>query len=263
MIETLVVLTCVAAIMIPIWQILRSGTRASMKGMLRVETALEGRAVLRQIHIDLRSSCFVFPETNNGHFRLLDQALASNGEYIGSLTMTVRGAFPKTIYSFLAYPTYGDIGESVPLNQNTGVARRRVSRIEYRLQPNPNPRRPWYSLVRDERFAPDHPAYSRHPNGIFSKILSDRVNFFEIRPYCPSGRFGETVFWIHLSLIDVLAGEQPPALPPGGVVSAAPGMVVGDFFDVAGSEYFTSICAKGGIRRNYHLGSVSGPMKPR
>ena len=49
LVEIMIVLICTALLMGPIFLVLRSSTKTSLKGMLRIDTTLEARRVIKQV----------------------------------------------------------------------------------------------------------------------------------------------------------------------------------------------------------------------
>ncbi|HQB82717.1 MAG TPA: prepilin-type N-terminal cleavage/methylation domain-containing protein, partial [Candidatus Rifleibacterium sp.] len=52
LVEIMIVLICTALLMGPIFLVLRSSTKTSLKGMLRIDTTLEARRVIKQVYAD-------------------------------------------------------------------------------------------------------------------------------------------------------------------------------------------------------------------
>ncbi len=262
-VEIIVVIACMALIAIPLWETLRSGTRASMSGIRKVESALEADQILRVISQDLRASVYIRP--TGGVFNPLDldlsaRCMASSGACLGSVTMTIAEPFPRTVYSWLRFPSRGEIVEFVPLQSTQGVGQRRLSRVSYWLEPNASPKRGfrlWREEILDNAGSAAGGSLAAKDE---RKMLSDRVNYFAIRTFAPAGATDAELFWVNLSLYEA-AGIDGGRVAGGQSAPATPWLA--DYYAVAGSEYFRATRTVAGYRPCYYVEPFSGPMKWR
>ncbi len=240
--EIMMVLILLGLVMIPAWRIWRSGTTRSMRKMLQVQTVLEAQQVLRQIHDDLSRLCgpFVNPYFNIPTHDFLD--LRSRFTACHARFSTLPGGDPIKFFNF---PMHGSV-EQAAKHFATGTMRL-ASRIEYSLEQNTS--RPlFHRLIRREIFHPDHPMARQYPpDGTRQTVMSERVNFFRIRPLfyptdiCPNN--DRLCFFVDLQLVDSFQKELTAAelarLAGPHQDSQQFGIVLADFFDVATSEWFT------------------------
>jgi len=91
LVEIMIVLICTALLMGPIFLVLRSSTRTSLKGMLRIDTTLEARRVIKQVYADLKMACFPLPY---------------NSVYNFDDVMQVTGTPPHNSYKFYSFPIH-------------------------------------------------------------------------------------------------------------------------------------------------------------
>lgn len=228
LVEIMIVAICIALLLGPILLTLRSGTKTSLKGMLRIETTLEARRVIKQIHADLKMACFPIPYASVYNF----------GD-----VMQISGTPPTNCYSFLSFPAHEKM-DAIFTNQNSGINFRQVSEIKYSVEDNGDPNKPAYKLVREEKF-----------NGKTNRrILSNRVNFFEIKPIMlqPQGK-NQYYYLITLQLIDSVHPSEMKATNPGGKITVTQqGVILADFFDVVYPEFFHSMWNQVRTNPNWH-----------
>jgi type II secretory pathway pseudopilin PulG len=233
LVETMIVAICLAILLGPIFLLLRSGSRRSLEGMLRIDTTLEARRVLQQIHADLKQACLpIVPQQPVGFTDFL----------------FVTGSVPEWTYTFLSYPLHRPVTEIVP--NNSGNAPRRAARITYRVVRQNDPNKPFLRLYRDEEFP---------GSGKQTRTLSDRVNFFEIKPLeIQAGGRNQFYFWINLQLVDTAKGVDTTAMAAGTPVTAAKaGVLLADFFDVVYPEFFHAFWNHPMQNPNWHAGLIS------
>ncbi|MBF0498494.1 MAG: hypothetical protein HQM09_00040 [Candidatus Riflebacteria bacterium] len=237
LVEILVVAAILVLVLGPAWQIFRSGTKTSLQGMMQVETANEARRIMRQIHNDLKQSCFYLqPANQDVDFDLImDQT---------------KAAKTPPEYSFFTFPSVGAVADTVPSTGPTAPADRRASAITYRLEHGSLSGSPFYTLIREEHF--QGALANSFPGGHIS-ILSQRVNFFEIKPHrvFSSGR-DQFFFWITLQLVDSYQAKGFVPTPLSKMSTRRQGVVIADFFDIVSPEFFSAIWNQPGMRRNWH-----------
>ncbi len=228
LVEIMIVAICLALLMGPIFLVLRSGTQTSLKGMLRIETTLEARRVIKQIHADLKMACFPLPY---------------NSLYNFDDVMAVSGTPPMNEYRFLSYPIHQKLSD-VFTNQTSGVNFREVAEVKYIVEDNGDPDKPSFRLVREERFG----------GKTNKRILSNRVNFFEIKPIMlqPQGK-NQYYFIVTLQLMDSVHPSEMKGNSPGSKVTDAQSHVIlADFFDVVYPEFFHSMWNQVRANPNWH-----------
>ncbi len=246
LIEIMVVIILLAMIMGPLWRIFSAGTQSSMRGILQVETVREGRQILRQVHDDLKSACLEF--TGEGMDLDFNNVLKRSG-----------GA-PLGTFKLFSFPSHGEVlNGSVP-QTTTGKAFRRASEVTYTIETGQGTQHPLLRLIRKERFNPDHPLASQFPSGEYSKVMSERVNYFSIDP-CTERVGGRTLnyYWVTLQLVDSTRPDMLAGTEAGTRLDAPPAKaLIADFFDVAYPEYFCGMDNRRGFNPNWHTGIV-GP----
>lgn len=238
--ELLIVVGCLMLILVPSFRILQMGTRSSLQGMLRVDTTLEARRILRQIQKDLKASCFPI-------------SVGSAGELSIDSILKTSEPVPQE-YVFFAFPSLGSPEQFV--KEGPLIVNRQVSKIRYLLRKGGNPGKPFQQLIREEWFSKGHPLAAEFPGGCRRSILSERVNFFRISPrefQTPAPYFTHSVFWITLQLVDSLKAGTLDGESPGETwKTPAPGLVLADFYDVVYPEFFNSLQDWSFMNRNWY-----------
>ncbi len=244
LVEILVVAGCIVLLMGPILSILRSGSRTSLQGMLQIDTTLEARRIIKQFHTDLKQACF-----SN------DQDVLTIGF---SNLLKESGKLPDLSYSFLCFPLHGRMEEAVPASLS-GKAKRLLSRVTYKLEKQADPEKPFLRLTREEKYHPEHAEGDRYADGVHRRVLSERVNFLQIKPI-EIQTFGKKqyYFWITLQLTDTIGRADRKSMSPGVPISErSSGLLVADFFDVVYPEFFNAFWNQEGINRNWHTVTVA------
>jgi hypothetical protein len=242
-VEILIVAACLSLILVPVVHVLRAGSKASLKGMVRIETTLEGRRVLQQLRADLKQACFASPNDRPVVFTFDDLLQRS-------------GSPPTFRYEWLAFPKGGDLAESFR-DATNGKALRLVSRVTYLVEGGPPAIAPFFQLVREERFHPDHPQAALFPGGVQRRVLSSRVNYLDIKPHLVDhGGVTGLFWWVTLQLGD-LAGV--PAARRNDPSQWAPSeLVLADFFDLVSPEFFRAMMRDPRANPNWHA-VISAP----
>lgn len=230
LVELMIAATCLMLIIGPIFLLLRSGTNTSLRGMLRIETTLKARNVLQQVYADLKMACFKIPEEKAYSFDEIiteDQTSAPNYSY--------------QFYSFPIHQKYSDIFE----NPEEGINNRIPSLITYRIEGESAP----YKLIREEKFKDNKPT---------SKILSENVNFFEIKEIgittAANNSQMQFYYLITLQLIDVLhASDYKDKNNLGQKLREnQKDIILADFYDVVYPEYFNALWNDKRLNQNWH-----------
>ncbi len=213
LVEIMVAAACLTLLAGTTFLLLRAGTRSSLHGMLRLETTLEARKIIRQVYADLKLACFPLPY---------------NSVYNFENVMYITGAPPHNMYSFLSFPTHARLDEVLASSQS-GVNYRETAFINYRIEPVASHSSSLLRLTREETFK----------GQTVRKVLSEKVNFFEIKPVMlqPYGR-NQHYFLITLQLVD---SDNASELNR-----------VADFFDIVYPEFFHAAWNQPGINPNWH-----------
>lgn len=234
--EVLVVVGCFLLLMGPVIRVLSSGTQASLKGMVSLDTVLTGQRLIQQIHDDLRLACAdtrTFPpkDTQGQEILLpLDRIL---------LKSTVSEG--ETSYRFLAFPFHCRISEAVPgydgenappAEGNPSVFFRRTAEIEYRFTEN-QPGRQAGKLVRIERF-------ENHED---KRILSSLISNFEI------ARKEK-----HFSITVQLFSKNP------SLIREREHDAIVEFFDVVSPDFYSAYLSQATRRMNWNT-RLMGPER--
>lgn len=228
LIEIMIVAICIALLMGPIFLVLRSGTQTSLKGMLRIETTLEARRVIKQIHADIKLACFPLPY---------------NSIYSFDDVMSIAGTPPKNSYTFLSFPIHQKFS-NIFQNQISGTNFRDVSEIKYMVEDGIDPDKPSFRLIREEKFA----------GKVSRRILSERVNYFEIKPIMlqPHGK-NQFFFMITLQLLDSVHPKDMVGQTPGSrIQDLQKDVILADFFDLVYPEYFHAMWNQIRVTPNWH-----------
>jgi prepilin-type N-terminal cleavage/methylation domain-containing protein len=228
LVELMIAIACLAALLGPIYLLLRSGTQSSLKGMKRLETTLEARKVLKQVYSDLKLSCFSMPE---------------DGYYDFSNTITVLGTPPKNTYKFMSFPIHQDYS-NIFSNQTTGINFRKVSHITYEILESDDSLNPYYRLVRTEEFE----GQTR------TTVLSKQVNFFEIKPIVMKA--SDKYQFYHLITLQLIDSTHP-SLVKDKVAGTKldeldKDVILADYFDIVYPEYFHAAWNQTKFGPNWH-----------
>lgn len=229
LVEVLVGAGLLAVIAASLFLILRTGSRASLKGMTRLETTMEGHRLLQWLQTDLKQACI---------------ANAYNGDtaYSFANLVTIDRGPTQTTFSWAAFPRAGSDREAI-IDQGTGRAPRLASRITYTL--DKSSQNMFWTLTREERFHPKHPEALRHPEGTIKHVLSRRVNAFDLT-VCGAKEYGIDMWWIYFQLGDT------PGSPSNSANMRKEDVLLADFFSVATSDYFKCQVNNPRVNPNWH-----------
>jgi len=228
LVEIMVAAACLALLAGTTFLLIRAGTRSSLQGMLRLETTLEARKIIRQVYTDLKLACFPLPY---------------NSVYNFENVMYTTGAPPHNMYSFLSFPTHARLNE-ILVSQQNGVNYRETAFINYRVEPAASQTSHLLRLTREETFR----------GQTTRKVLSERVNFFEIKPIMlqPYGR-NQHYFLITLQLVDSVDASELQRVTSGDKLpDDRSNLAVADFFDIVYPEFFHAAWNQPGINPNWH-----------
>ena len=235
LIELLVAVICLALLLLPAFQAFLAGTRTSLTGMLQVETTMEARRVLRQIHADLKASCMPFDD------RGIQLALAD----LLHASVDASGV----TYTFHAFPRHVPLDRTL-VSEPSGIRPHLANLVTYRLRQKA-PGDPRKELIREER---PHPASGETPR---STVLSDRVNHFEIRTVDFQGPAPRSAFFVTLQLVDTIDTGALDRLDPASLDKPR-GVVLADYCEMVAPTFLTSMLAQEGVNRTWYS-ELRGP----
>lgn len=229
LVEIMIVVLCISLVMGSAFTLLRAGRRTSLSGMMRIDTTLEARRVIRQLHADLKTAAFI-PQHNS--FFSIDDIVRESG------------ASPENTYSFLSFHSHTSVADLISSTDNRSHTYRNLSQVTYSVRPNPNPDIPSLKLIREVR----------SPSGNTRRVLTERVNYFEIKPVMIQiqGR-NQFYFLVTLQLIDSL--DQLQSHSPGSRIDeqTMSNVILADFFDIVYPEFYHSMWNHGLIVPNWHV----------
>lgn len=240
--EIMMVVLLTALLLIPLFKALRTGMKVSLKGMLKTETTLVARRILRQVQTDLEHVCF---------------PLDAQGATISPQTLVrFAGAPPTTSSSFFSFPVHGAVDSIISEDPN-GLVVRNACEITYTLLPGKNS---MYALVRSERFHPSHPLAANFPGQTRVQTLSDQVNFFSIVPASLNTPDRSSLtFRVHLQLVDTLNRSDLVEVIPGNpVAKTLRDAAIADFFIVVNPHFFNRILNRNWFNPNWQT-AISAP----
>ncbi|MDD3147255.1 MAG: prepilin-type N-terminal cleavage/methylation domain-containing protein [Candidatus Riflebacteria bacterium] len=219
LIEVVIVCAILMLILIPTYRILSHGGRSALKGVQRNNVVMQGQQILSQLKLDLTLSCFIF--VNDKSHSISD-----------IFTETTTGS--DVTISFFTFN--GDEYANKVLPTSSGPeSYRRMNKVEYVLKSRPG------SVFKTlERVLQLHPKIG---GGRKSRVLSDKVNFFEIRPETiNSAGYSRSFFRITLQLFD----QDDNA---SGNVGK---QFIADFMETANPTILNSIINNPGLNRNWY-----------
>jgi len=219
LIEVVMVCAIMMLILIPTYRILSHGGKSALKGVQRNNVVMQGQQILSQLKLDLALSCFIFV---NDKSHSISDIFSEN--LSGSDVTISFNTFNGEEYARKVIPT-----SSGPESY------RRMNRVEYVLKS-----RPGSAFKSLERIFYPHPGIGGNKN---RKILSDRVNFFEIRPETiSSAGYSRSFFRISLQLFDQ---EEKVSNSTGQ-------QFIADFMETANPTVLNSIINNPGLNRNWY-----------
>lgn len=239
LVELLIAITCFTIILGPLYMLMRSGTQSSMRGVKSIETTLEARKVMKQVYADLKMLCFVLPDD-----------MGTDTKFSFASTMKTEGIMPKKTYKFQCFASNREYDEIFEGRLGNSISSRYVSSIEYSVVESENENNPFMKLIRKEKFKGQEK----------SKVLSEHVNFFEIKPIFisqPGTSKNQYYYLITLQLADALNKnlEQLGKVGVGEKIeagSAGKNIILADFFDVVYPEYFHAAWNQSNFGLNWH-----------
>lgn len=219
LIEVVIVCAIMMLILIPTYRIMSHGSRSAIKGVQRNTVVMTGQQIIAQLKVDLALSCFkITNDASHGISDIYTETAVGDDIHISFMTFN-GGEYTAKV---------------VPTNSGS-ESYRRMNKVEYRLISKPGS--PFKTL---ERTIKMHP---KTGGGTQTKTLSDKVNFFEIRPETiTSVGFSRSFFRISLQLFD-----QDEAN------SGSIGQVfIADFMDTANPSILNSVINNPGQNRNWY-----------
>lgn len=219
MVELMIVCVILTLLLIPTFRIMSHGQRSASKGMQRNRVVMQGQQILSQVKMDLAISCFIFVNDTTQNINDIFSENTSGNDITLSFYTFNGGAYENKV---------------VPTNSGP-ASYRRMNRVEYRLTSRPGS--PFKKL---ERRLLTHPRLPAAPDTF--RILSDQVNFFEIRPETiTSAGYSRSFFRISLQLFD----QEETSSRLGEVF-------VADFMDTSNPTILNSIINNPGQNRNWY-----------
>lgn len=193
LVEILVSAACLVLLMIPVFSIFTAGSRTSQRGLLRIDTSLESRRILRQISRDLKASVVVL---NNQAGRRINLDSTIDGGLANA-----NSRFPNLAYSFYCSAAKAPLSDGDPAdiidnrNSRTQPSPRNIAKITYTLEPIAG-KGGFFRLIREE-------VYKQKKR---KRVLSERVNYFFIKlvEFSPPGSGNQEFFQVSLQLADSL-----------------------------------------------------------
>lgn len=229
MVELMVVCGILMLVIIPTYRILSHGSKSAIKGVQRNSIIMHGQNILSQIKSDLVESAFPFSDADTQDINIGN---------IATETSDIDGNVTYIFYSFSG----GAYEQQVRPTSSGAESYRRLNRIEYRFITKPG------SIFKVlERVVFLHPHHTgAKPTGQ-RKVLSDKVNFFEIRPETPeSAGFSRSFFRVSLQLFDHDAAADK-SLPPNPET-----MFIAEFCETVNPIILNALVNNPGLNRNWY-----------
>ena len=219
LVEVMIVCAIMMLILIPTYRILSHGSRSALKGVQRNNVVMQGQQILSQLKLDLMLSGFVF--VNDKSHSISD-----------IFTETTTGS--DVTISFFTFSGDEFANKVIPTSSGP-ESYRRMNRVEYLLKS-----RTGTVFKTLERIFHPHPKIG---GATTRKILSDKVNFFEIRPETiTSAGYSRSFFRISLQLFDQDDNQA------GNVGQ----QFIADFMETANPTILNSIINNPGLNRNWY-----------
>ena len=208
LVEMMVAIFISSLVSIPVYLLYQSGFKSSISGMVSLELQAEGQAILRQLNEDLRFSCIPY----SGSFSLsFDRLLEINTSFNG---------FEESEYSFYRF---AEAVADLQFSNEGGEYRFPITRVSYRIE-----RSQTGATLRLSRIEKDSDGRER------IKIISERINFFQIKPVSvKDSRGNEQWFWnVTLQLIREVGQTS---------TMTSSHTLVADFYDLTSSIFFNAL----------------------
>lgn len=240
MVEMIVVVGIMSLVLIPTYRILSHGSKSAIDGVSRGGIILEGQQILGQVKSDLNSTCFVY---SDGNERTI------NNLFKEKITVT------EITYSFLSF-SGGKANEKVVSTTFGPESPRRLNEIEYKLISRKNS--PFKTLERTLRLHPKNDSFGgKH---VITKVLSNKVNFFEINPVTvTSCGVSRSFFRISLLLFDKKEGQKIEVGADGSVDGNK--VFIADFSATVSPIILNTILDNPGLNRNWYTDTESPDPK--
>ncbi|MDN5278303.1 MAG: hypothetical protein PWR01_2268 [Clostridiales bacterium] len=227
LIELMVVVCILMLVIIPTYRILSHGSKSAIKGVQRNNIIMHGQQLLSQIKSDLSASAFP----------LVDGEMHSINNIFNETTDS-GGNIKISFYTFSG----GKYENQVIPTSSGGMAYRRLNKIEYRLISKSG------TIFKTlERVVFLHPSHPGAKAGGQRKVLSDKVNFFEIRPETiKSAGFSRSFFRVSLQLFD----QDSSAAKSGSIDPDK--VFIAEFSETVNPLILNSIINNPGLNRNWY-----------
>lgn len=216
-IELVISVFIMSVVAIPAILILRTGTKQSAQGMMKITTTLDARRALQRVRQDLENSIFPTRGWN------LDVV---NKEQL----LDVVKPPPVPEYRLLCFSSLPHVG--IPIDEKEVALTRRANRVTWRLEPASGTSGP-FALIREEEINSD-------AGPVKTKITAcTRVNFFAIHRESvvhDASKDGKSrfvsLYRIVLQLVDRLPGSEIIAAGREKSAIARPkGVMIADYFE--------------------------------
>ncbi|MBF0544128.1 MAG: hypothetical protein HQM08_06835 [Candidatus Riflebacteria bacterium] len=242
--EIIVVAVISILLLIPAYKIFRNSSETSLHGLQQIDLVMEGRRIIKQIRNDLLSACIILPLTNT-QYSLMDFLQVSGGS-----ATSMEG----TTFTFLAFPSHGDLKQAVSEGSTTGYCIKCANEISYTLEAT-EPGNPFLTLNRQEK------VNTRLGGGTQSRVLSKRINYFTIRPVEIQTTNGRNQWFFNITLQLAEQGNQnnQKSFQKNTLIqSRQSGIMIADFFDVVCPYFFSEIWNQTLTNRNWQT-LIQGP----
>ncbi|MBF0407319.1 MAG: hypothetical protein HQM10_08195 [Candidatus Riflebacteria bacterium] len=251
-VELVFATTIFILLMHPVLLILKSGMQSSFHGMLHLETMSEARRILKQVHNDLKLLSYNIKP---------DEAIVIDPQK--QVRWSSAASFPTVSYTFNTFPSKGEISQIAPVS-TVGLANIYTSQVTYSVVPDTNPAKPFFKLIRKERFPVGSTMANEYPGGVWENVLSKKINTFQIRliSFEDHEKNKQYFFLVNLQLVDSLKDSLPSVVTPGTALnSRQSGIVLADFHDVVYSDAITLFSQNHRKIRNWYT-NISGLPLP-
>lgn len=215
----------------PVYLIYRSGMKSSVSGMISIDLQSEGERIITLIHQDLENSCLPF-----------DGPLKFKFTDLISISHQDKSTLAGLCYTFHSF--YRGEAGLVDKSNATGKELRATRKITYSIEPSANPKQ--FALIRTEQ---------TKTGGTTRRILSNRVNFFQIEPrkiLSKSDTKDQFLWQVSLKLVEI---PQKLAKETGNLIqNRGKGILIGDFYDIVSSDFFNATLNFPFANRNWYSG---------
>ncbi len=248
-IELVISVFIMSVVAIPAILILRTGTRQSAQGMMKITTTLDARRALQRVRQDLENA--VFP-TQGWNVDVV------NKEQL----LDIVKPSPAPEYRLLCFPSLNHSGG--PLTEDEASFSRKATRVTWRLESASGTSGP-FILIRDEG-SPKHSPGAPPGEGTARSTVCSRVNYFAIHrePLISEASSDRrtrfvSLYRIVLQLVDRLPGSEIVSFEKGKPAVIQPkGLIIADFFETVVPGFIRGKQLEPFGSQNWHTG-ITGP----